>query len=44
MVLLAENKLLHPILRALQFIFAVIVMGTTSYGPSPPTHPLPSPH
>lgn len=31
-VTIAENKMLHPALRALQLIFAIIVIGTDGYG------------
>ncbi|KAF2865813.1 marvel domain-containing protein [Massariosphaeria phaeospora] len=30
-VTMAENNMLHPVLRALQFIFAIVIMGTDGY-------------
>jgi hypothetical protein len=31
---ISENKMFHPALRALQILFAIIVMGTVGYGTS----------
>jgi hypothetical protein len=31
-VIMVEIKMLHPALRVLQLIFAIIVMGTDGYG------------
>jgi hypothetical protein len=42
-VTMTENKMFHLVLRALQIVFAVIVMGTTGYGTYQPTHPTQSP-